>query len=88
MDLDGRRVARVIGDDWVINEGGEATIVVNDVKPHDGATGSTGLKAANGAWDVMVIDAGVTVDNQHASMEHLREVDRGGLTGTSHPMTS
>ena len=39
MDLDGRRVAEVIGDDWIINDGGETTIVVNDVKLHDGATG-------------------------------------------------
>ena len=62
MNLDGRKVAEVIGDDWIINDGGETTIVVNDVTLHDGATGSTGLKAANGAWDVMVIDEGVTVD--------------------------
>ena len=62
MNLDGRRVARVIGDDWIINDGGETTIVVNDVLLHDGATGSTGRRAANGAWDVMVRDEGVTVD--------------------------
>ena len=62
MNLDGRRVAEVIGDDWIINDGGETTIVVNSVMLHDGATGSTGMRAANGAWDVMVIDEGVTVD--------------------------
>ena len=62
MNLDGRRVAEVIGDDWIINDGGETTIVVNSVMLHDGATGSTGLVAANGAWDVMVRDEGVTVD--------------------------
>ena len=39
MNLDGRRVARVIDDDWIINDGGETTIVVNNVKLHDGATG-------------------------------------------------
>ena len=39
MNLDGRRVAEVIGDDWIINDGGETTIVVNDVALHDGATG-------------------------------------------------
>ena len=39
MDLDGRRVADVIGDDWIINDGGETTIVVNGVKLHDGAMG-------------------------------------------------
>ena len=62
MDLDGRRVAEVIGDDYIINDGGETTIVVNDVTLHDGATGSTGMRAANGAWDVMIRDDGVTVD--------------------------
>ena len=39
MELDGRRVENVIGDDWIINDGGETTIVVNEVKLHDGATG-------------------------------------------------
>ena len=62
MNLDGRKVAEVIGDDWIINDDGETTIVVNSVMLHDGATGSTGLVAANGAWDVMVRDEGVTVD--------------------------
>ena len=60
--LRSRRVEKVIGDDWIINDGGETTIVVNDVKLHDGAMGSTGLTASNGAWDVMVRDDGVTVD--------------------------
>ena len=49
IDLDGRRVAQVIGDDYIINDGGETTIVVNGVKLHDGATGSTGVIAPNGA---------------------------------------
>ena len=57
-----RQLDGTIGDDWIINDGGETTIVVHSVTLHDGATGSTGLKAANGAWDVMVIDEGVTVD--------------------------
>ena len=37
MNLDGRRVAEVIGDDWIINDDGETTIVVNSVMLHDGA---------------------------------------------------
>ena len=49
MNLDGRRVGEVIGDDWIINDGGKTTIVVNQMKLHDGATGSTGLWAPNGA---------------------------------------
>ena len=31
MDLDGRRAVRVTGRDWSLNDGGETTIVINDV---------------------------------------------------------
>ena len=68
MDLDGRRVAEVIGDDWIINDGGETTIVVNGVMLHDGATGvvldndGDPAKAANGAFDVWIRQDGLTVD--------------------------
>ncbi len=63
MNLDGRRVVAVFGDDWIVNDGGETTIVVNNVKLHDGAAGVTGLTAPNGARDVLIIQAeGVTVD--------------------------
>ena len=62
MNLNGRRVNEVIGDDYVINDGGETTIVVNNVKLHDGATGTTGNTAANGAWNVTMREEGVTVD--------------------------
>ncbi|MDE0391897.1 MAG: autotransporter outer membrane beta-barrel domain-containing protein [Rhodospirillales bacterium] len=62
MNLNGRRVAQVIGDDWIVNDGGETTVAVNNVTLHDGATGATGATAANGAWDVTFRDEGVTVD--------------------------
>ena len=63
MNLDGRKVEEVIGDDWIVNDGGETTIIVNDVKLHDGETGVvTDAKAANGAFDVMIRAEGVTVD--------------------------
>ena len=68
MDLDGRRVADVIGDCWIINDGGETTIVVNDVKLHDGADGvvldgnGEPIKAPNGAFDVWMRTDGLTVD--------------------------
>ena len=62
MTLGGRRVSRVIGDDWIVNDGGETTITVNGVKLHDGATGATGATAPNGAWDVTVRGEGVTMD--------------------------
>ena len=62
MNLGGRRVGEVIGDDYILNGGGETTIVVNGVKLHDGATGNTGSRAPNGAWDVSLREDGVTVD--------------------------
>ena len=63
MNLDGRRVANVIGDDWIINDGGETTILVNDVKLHDGKYGVVpGAVAMNGAWNVRMREEGVTVD--------------------------
>ena len=67
MDLDGRRVREVIGDDYILNDGGETTLVVNDVKLHDGAMGNTGLVAANGAWDITLRDDGLTVDTSTSS---------------------
>ena len=68
MNLDGRRVAEVIGDDWIINDGGETTIVVNDVKLHDGATGVVpDASAPNGAFDVTVKDDGLTVTDRSTS---------------------
>ena len=83
MTLDGRRVMEVIGDDWIINAGGETTIVVNSVMLHDGATGSTGLMAPNGAWDVMVIDEGVTVDTRQPRGPFRRGRRESPLTGIS-----
>ena len=62
MNLDGRRVAQVIGNDWIMNDGGETTIAVNNIILHEGATGVTGLTAPNGAWNVMMRDEGVTVN--------------------------
>ena len=61
MNLNGRRVAEVIGDNWIINDGGETTIAVNRVVLHDGATGVTGRTASNGAWNVRMRAEGVTV---------------------------
>ena len=62
MNLNGRRVAEVIADDWIINDGGETTIVVNDVTLHNGATGVVpDTVALNGAWNVRMRAEGVTV---------------------------
>ena len=68
MNLDGRRVAQVIGNDWIMNDQGETTIAVNGTVLHKGATdegaagGVTGLTAPNGAWNVTMREKGVTVD--------------------------
>ena len=52
MNLDGRRMAEAIGDDWMINDGGETTLLVNGVTLHEGASGATGRAVLNGARDV------------------------------------
>ena len=61
LNLGGRRVAQALGDNWIINDGGETTIAVNRVTLHDGATGNTGRTAPNGAWNVRMREEGVTV---------------------------
>ena len=51
MDLDGRRAGEVV-DGAIRNDGGETTVVVNGVTLHEGVGGATGVRAANGAWDL------------------------------------
>ena len=58
LNLDGRRVAEVIGDDWIINDGGETTIVVNDVTLHDGETGVVEDAVAPNGGNVRVTQRG------------------------------
>ena len=58
VNLDGRRVAAVFGDDWIVNDGGETTILINNVKLHDGATG---------AWVVSQRAAGVIADRDFSA---------------------
>ena len=65
MDLDGRRVQDVIGDDWIINDGGETTIIINGVTLHEGATGIvTDAVAPNGPFNVAMIGEGVVVTDR------------------------
>ena len=53
MDLDGRRMSQVIGNNWIINDGGGTTLVLNGVTLHDGTTGVVpGAVAPNGAFNV------------------------------------
>ena len=64
LNLGGRQVSEAIGDDWIINDGGETTIAVNNTVLHDGAMGVTGNTAYNGAWDVTMREHGFKVDNR------------------------
>ena len=64
LNLGGRRVSEAIGDDWILNDGGETTLAVNSTVLHDGATGNTGHTARNGVWDVTLADPGVKVTDR------------------------
>ncbi len=55
MNLDQRRVAEVIGDHFIRNDGGETTVVVNGVVLHEGASGVTGRAVPNGARNVTIV---------------------------------
>ncbi len=62
LNLGDRRITRVLDDDYIVNDGGQTTILFNGVLLHDGDTGNTGFVAPNGAFDVTLKDKGVTVD--------------------------
>ena len=65
MNLGGRRVEQAIGDDWIINDGGETTIAVNNTVLHEGEMGVVeGAVARNGAWNVRMREEGVTVTDR------------------------
>ena len=72
MNLGGRRVAQALGENWILNDGGETTIAVNGTVLHDGDTddgakGVTGRTAPNGAWNVRMREEGVAVDRTQAN---------------------
>lgn len=64
MQLDGRQVADILGNSWIINDGGETTIVVNGVTLHDGKLGVVkGAFVSQGIRDLTIREAGVrTID--------------------------
>ncbi len=64
LNLGGRRVSQALGDDWILNDGGETTIAMNGVVLHDGATGATGSTARNGAYNVSMVAGGVKVTDR------------------------
>ena len=57
MILDQRRVAEVIGDHVIHNDGGETTIVVDGVVLHERASGATGRSVPNGARNVTIVES-------------------------------
>ena len=77
----GRRIAEVLGDDWIVNDGGHTTIFVNGVMLHDGLNGATRNRAVNGEWHVAIRRDGRTVDRtepgQVDDKPPLRIDDRG-----------
>ena len=58
-----RRIEDIFGENWIINDGGETTIVVNGTVLHDGATGVTRLWAPYGARDVTMREEGIMLAN-------------------------
>ena len=76
IDLDGRSVVEVIGDDWIINDGGGTTIVVNDVKLHDADMGVVpDASAPNGAFNTRVEADGVRVREQGVRVTDYSDPD-------------
>ena len=64
LNLANRRLAEVVGDNWIINDGGGTTIYMNGVKLHDADTGITGLSAPKGARNIRIRAEGVKVTDR------------------------
>ena len=60
----GRRIARVLDDDYIMNDGGQTHILFNGVLLHHGDDGNTGDVAPNGAFDVTLKAEGVKVTDR------------------------
>ena len=73
LNLGGRRVYEALGDNWILNDGGETTIAVNGVVLHDGATGVTDNTVQNGAYNVSMLAGGVNVTDR-TNLDHTRWV--------------
>ncbi len=70
----GRRMAEVIGDDWIINDEGETAIVVNGVTLHDGENGATGETVDNGIFVVGMKPQGVRVTDRTVPGKFVTEL--------------
>ena len=69
LNLDQRRVAAVIGNHVIRNDGGETTVVVNGVMLHDGATGATGRTVPNGARNVTITESEIVAGRAFSLVE-------------------
>ena len=67
----GRRIARVLDDDYIVNDGGQTCILFNGVLLHHGDTGNTGDVAPNGAFDVTLKDEGVVADRDFSAEDFI-----------------
>ncbi len=57
-------LAQALGGGWILNDGGETTIAVNNVVLHEGASGVVANAVApNGAWNVTMRAEGVNVSD-------------------------
>ena len=79
IELSGRRITDILGDGWIVNEGGETTIAVNGVVLHDGAKGVVpGARAASGAWDITIREEGVNAaDRSDPAVWKIAELTSG-----------
>ncbi len=72
MSLSARhRVRDVIGDAWIINDGGRTDIFVNGVKLHDGTTGATGRVVQVGARDVTLRPSAIIRDRDFSAEDFV-----------------
>ena len=91
INLDQRRVAAVIGDHVIRNDGGETTVVVNGVLLREGASGITGRAAPNGARNVTIAESEIAAGRVfslvelHAPRAAVYEALPGFLLGLDAP---
>ncbi|MCY4419896.1 MAG: hypothetical protein OXC42_01360, partial [Gammaproteobacteria bacterium] len=92
LNLGGRRITQALGDDWIINDGGETTIAMNGTVLHgkyeENGTEMFGVvpdtKAANGVWDVTMLAEGVKItdrSNADPAMWVVSDRAAGVITG-------
>lgn len=76
---EGEEMSSLIGDDWIVNDGGGTTISVNGVVLHHRTDGVTGAWAPNGAWDVAILKEGVKLTNPTNLGNWKTEAEEGVL---------